>query len=140
MVPQIILYFWHKDMGTPLKHMTEEEEMMFQASLDDIHNMFIEIVAENRGLSVEEVREVATGRFFTARKAMEYNLVDELGGKEEAKAYLKEKIDADVKFVEYKKKKSLLDLLGSTASESFYAMGQGIGDSMVGSGVPTIRT
>lgn len=130
----------HKDMGSPFKKMTEEEQELFQESLDDIHDMFIEVVAENRGLSEESVREVATGRFFTARKAKGYGLIDELGGKEEAKAYLKKELDMDVKFVEYKKRKSLLSFLGSTASESFYAMGQGIGDSMVGSGVPIIRT
>lgn len=130
----------HKDMGSPFKRMTQEEEDLFQESLDDIHEMFIEVVAENRGLSQESVREIATGRFFTAPSAIKLGLVDELGGKEEAKAYFKKELGIDVKFVEYKKRKSFLSLLGSTATESFYAMGQGIGDSMVGSGVPTIRT
>jgi len=129
----------HKDMGSPFKHMTSEEQELFQESLDDIHNLFIEVVAKNRNLSVEDVRRIATGRFFTARTAKEYGLVDELGGKEEAQVYLKEKLGVDVEFVEFKKRRSFLSVLGSTASESFYAMGKGIGDALTGSGAPTIR-
>ncbi len=130
----------HKDMGSPLKHMSGEEQELFQESLDDIHALFIEVVAKNRNLSVDDVRRVATGRFFTAGRAKEYGLVDELGGKDEARAYLQEKLGVDVKFVEFKKRRSLFSVLGSTASESFYAMGRGVGDAMVGSGSPTIRT
>ena len=45
---------------------------------------FLSLVAEHRQMSVEAVREVAQGRVWTGSQALEFGLVDHLGGLEEA--------------------------------------------------------
>jgi len=78
----------HKDMLS--RTLTEEEREIIQNISDEAYNQFISAVAEGRGMSVEEVRELATGELFLGSQALELGLVDRLGGIEEAIAYLAE--------------------------------------------------
>lgn len=52
--------------------------------LDHIYDAFLERVAEARGFSTEEAREIAKGRVWSGRQAFQVGLVDELGGIETA--------------------------------------------------------
>lgn len=76
----------HKDLGTPLRPMTEEERKLLQGVLDSVHEQFIRAVAEGRKLPVEKVRELADGRIFSGEQARELGLVDELGNLEDTLA------------------------------------------------------
>jgi protease-4 len=69
----------HKDIGSALRPMTEEERTILQAMVDDIFEQFVTVVAEGRNLDSERVRELADGRVFTGRQAQELGLVDQLG-------------------------------------------------------------
>jgi protease IV len=69
----------YKDIGSPLRDMTPEEKKIIQELVDDIYNQFIDVVARERKLSREKVKEIADGRVFSGRKAVEYGLVDDLG-------------------------------------------------------------
>jgi protease-4 len=70
----------YKDMGTPFKDLSDTERLIFQQTLDQIHTEFIEGVAENRNMSVSEVRKLATGQVYLGIKAIELGLVDAIGG------------------------------------------------------------
>lgn len=74
----------HKDIGSPVRPMTDEDRAILQALIDDVHTQFIEAVAEGRDLEAEYVRKLADGRIFTGRQASELGLVDELGGMQAA--------------------------------------------------------
>jgi len=76
----------HKDLGSPLRPMTEEERKLLQGVLDSVHEQFIRAVAEGRKLPVEKVRELADGRIFSGEQARELGLVDELGNLEDTLA------------------------------------------------------
>jgi protease-4 len=76
----------HKDLGSPLRPMTEEEKKLLQGVLDSVHEQFIRAVAEGRKLPVEKVRELADGRIFSGEQARELGLVDELGNLEDTLA------------------------------------------------------
>jgi protease-4 len=52
--------------------------------IDDLHEQFTELVARERGLPLERVRQLATGEVFTGRQALELGLIDLLGGYEDA--------------------------------------------------------
>ncbi len=52
----------------------------FQAFLDRIYEDFMEGVAEGRGMTVQEVQEVAGGRVWSGRDAADAGLIDRLGG------------------------------------------------------------
>lgn len=69
----------YKDIGTPLRGMTREEEVLLQGIVDDVSDQFIEIVARDRKIDKEEVRKIADGRIFTGRQAARLKLVDVLG-------------------------------------------------------------
>ncbi len=73
-----------KDAGSPFRPPTESDRRSFQRVIDDLHAQFTEVVAAERNLSLERVREVATGEVFTGRQALELGLVDILGGFEDA--------------------------------------------------------
>jgi protease IV len=75
-----------KDAGNPYREMTSEERAYFRGVLDDVHEQFIQAVADGRKLSVDQVKPVADGRVFTGRQAKELKLVDEMGGLEDAVA------------------------------------------------------
>jgi protease-4 len=73
-----------KDMGSPFRPPTDDDRKLFQSVIDDTYDQFLTAVAEGRHLKVEEVRPLADGRVFTGRQAKAKNLVDELGGFDEA--------------------------------------------------------
>ena len=69
----------NKDIGSPFREMTDAERTLLQGVMDDIHDQFIEAVANGRGRPLEEVRPLADGRIFTGKQALEMGLVDEIG-------------------------------------------------------------
>lgn len=76
----------YKDMWSMYRSPTREEERKLQALLDEFHRQFVATVSRTRGLSEETARGYATGEVFTAQRALEMGLVDELGDLESALA------------------------------------------------------
>lgn len=68
-----------KDLGSPLREMTELEKNYFQELIDNVHSQFKLAVSEGRGIGPEEVDQIADGRVFTGEQAKELKLIDELG-------------------------------------------------------------
>ncbi len=58
---------------------TDEERERLRHLLFDIYDMFKARVVAGRGLSAERVQEIAQGKVWTGRQALEFGLVDELG-------------------------------------------------------------
>ena len=52
--------------------------------IDDVHLQFMTAVAEGRHLKLNVVQELADGRIYTGRQALEVKLVDRLGNLEDA--------------------------------------------------------
>lgn len=74
----------YKDVGSPLREMTPEEESLIQGVVDDIHDQFLESISTNRNISKETIAGIADGRIFTGRQALKMGLVDFLGDREYA--------------------------------------------------------
>lgn len=74
----------YKDMGSPFRDLTKEEEKIFTRSVDNIHNQFIRDVAAGRRMKIVDVRKLATGEIFTGEQALSNGLVDRIGGYEDA--------------------------------------------------------
>jgi protease-4 len=70
----------YKDAGSPYRKMTPKESRYLQAVSDDIYDQFLEAVAEGRKIDREQAEELAQGKIYTGKKAMELGLVDALGG------------------------------------------------------------
>jgi protease-4 len=69
---------------TPFYNVSEKEASTLQGWTDRLYQKFLSRVADGRGMSVEEVHEVAQGRVWTGASAMKNGLVDELGGLDRA--------------------------------------------------------
>jgi protease-4 len=68
-----------KGMFQPWREVTPEEQQKVDALTDEYYEWFVNTVASARGLPVEMVRGYATGEMFSAARAKEMGLVDELG-------------------------------------------------------------
>jgi protease-4 len=69
-----------KDVGQPLRPMTDEERALLQRMVDDVLAQFVDAVARGRGMEAGRVRALADGRLYSGAQAREAGLVDELGG------------------------------------------------------------
>lgn len=74
----------YKDMASATRDLTVEERQLLQQVIDDIHDQFIQAVAEGRGLPRERIETVADGRILSGRQALELGLVDQLGNLQDA--------------------------------------------------------
>ena len=78
---QVIKSGQFKDTGSPFRTLTEEEQAVLQATVDDVYNQFVDTIAEARSdlLTRAEVAELADGRIFSGRQALDSKLIDQLG-------------------------------------------------------------
>ena len=90
--PAVIKSGAFKDSGSPLRSMQPEERKLLQNVVDDVHQQFVQAVSLGRNLSVDEVKLFADGRVMTGKQALEFKLIDELGGLEKTKEILGKKI------------------------------------------------
>ncbi len=119
----------YKDISTPYRDMTAEEEALIMERLQGIHEYFVADVAAGRGMEVEEVSALANGLFYLGQDAVQNGLVDYIGDKEYAIALTKELAgisDGDVS--EYSEEESFFEQMTKDylAYSSFY-IGKGIG-------------
>jgi len=82
--------------------------------LDNVHEQFIQAVAEGRKLPLEKVRSLADGRIFSGDQAKTMGLVDELGNLQDTITLAAKMVgiqgEPEVIYPE-KKRFSLIDLL-----------------------------
>ena len=104
----------YKDMYWGLRELTPEEEEIMQGMVDEFYEQFVGVVAEGRGLSEDDVRELATGQLYSGTKAKELGLVDELGDLDTAVDWALELAGIEAAMVEYSEppRLTLWSLLG----------------------------
>ena len=112
-----------KDTGSPVRDLTDEERELLQATLDDVHNQFIDAVFEGRQehLTRAEIVALADGRIFSGQQALEHKLVDQLGNLSDAidRAGELSGIEGKPNVVRTKRKTSMLErILGTTGKEN----------------------
>ncbi len=64
--------------------LSEEEGISLQNWTDKLYQNFLSIVADGRGMSIDDIHEVAQGRIWTGKRAKEKGLVDVLGDLDDA--------------------------------------------------------
>ncbi|MEA2113601.1 MAG: S49 family peptidase [Patescibacteria group bacterium] len=79
-----------KDAGDYDKPLTGEERKLFMRDVAILHENFVRVVAENRGLAIEEVRALADGSSMLGEMALEAGLIDKIGGFYDVEEYLEE--------------------------------------------------
>jgi signal peptide peptidase SppA len=81
-----------KDSGDPDKQLTAEEKALFERDLKIHHETFVKEVATNRNLKVEDVAKLADGSTLPAPLALEAKLIDQIGGKEDVRAWFADQL------------------------------------------------
>jgi protease-4 len=82
-----------KAVPSPLEPLTEEGREATKVVVMDMYNLFVDMVAERRGLPRDTVLKLADGRVYSGRQAAENKLIDALGGENEARDWLAEQHD-----------------------------------------------
>ena len=77
----------HSDMFSLMRPFDTAELAYMQASVEDIYELFVNLVASSRGMEPARVDEIAQGRVWTGADALEIGLVDEIGTLEDAISY-----------------------------------------------------
>ena len=110
----------HKDIGSPFREMTPEEKRLIQSVIDNVHQQFIQAVADGRKIDRLKVAQVADGRILTGEQAKQLGLVDQLGNLQDAIDTAAKMVGIEGKpVVLYPKKKfSLLELLVEGITEA----------------------
>jgi protease-4 len=106
-----------KDVPSGTRDITPEERAYMQANIDEFYEQFLRDVLKRRNISETKLRELADGRIFSGRKAMELKLIDRIGTREEAIIDIKDEIGIQALEVKefYDKEESFLQELMSDA-------------------------
>lgn len=92
----------HKDIGSGAREMTDEERAILQSMVNNAYNDFVDVIADGRNMSKDNVKKIADGRIYDGRQAKEAGLIDELGDLEDTIAALKEEIgDNNLGVIQY---------------------------------------
>lgn len=114
--------------------LTPEAEKAIMDSIKDSYDYFVTLIATRRNLDYNFVRNIADGRIYSAKLALEYNLIDQIGSEEDAINWLYQNKSVDRSFkvreVKLDNKEKLLDIIfdniESTAKSIFVTRFNGL--------------
>jgi len=72
-----------KDMGSPTRALTGEEESMLKNIIEEEYQMFLSVVSKSRKIESDKLKEVAQGQIYIGSQAKSIGLIDEIGGLEQ---------------------------------------------------------
>lgn len=102
----------YADLFDLTRPFSPSEERVIQQNVDRGYETFVTRMAESRGMTYEEINEVARGRVWTGTDAQERGLVDELGGINRAIEIAAEKAGIDAYTLDrYPKRKDIFQEL-----------------------------
>ena len=86
-----------KDIMSPFRPGTPEEERLIQGIIDGMYRRFVDVVQARPGnrLSREELLGAADGRIYTADQALKAGLIDRVGYLDETIALMKQRLGLD---------------------------------------------
>jgi protease-4 len=66
------------------KPWTESQRAMIRRSMENVYKQFTDRIMSTRAGKIQDIDQVARGRIFTARRALELGMIDQLGGIDDA--------------------------------------------------------
>jgi signal peptide peptidase SppA len=112
----------HSTTFSSFQPLTKPIQHNFTRYVDSCYDYFKSLVAESRGLSMEEVERLAQGRVWTGEQAKLVGLVDELGGLSRAVAYAERTYTSgNVEVEVWPKRITFAEMFLSDASPSTFA-------------------
>lgn len=74
----------HKDLASAFRELKEDDKKILQDVVTDVHNQFVEAIAESRKMPIDDIRKLSDGRIFTGLQAKTMGLVDMIGNLQDA--------------------------------------------------------
>ncbi len=68
-----------KDMGSMMRDATAQEKKIFASLIDDNYQMFVNDIASSRNMDIAKVKQLADGRIYSGKQAVDCGLADQLG-------------------------------------------------------------
>ena len=81
------------ELFSPLSSLSEEQRRKLQELNESFTNHFYQRVAESRSLPYDTVEELGGGRIYSGERALELDLIDEIGGVYAARKFLEAELD-----------------------------------------------
>jgi protease-4 len=106
----------YKEAGTPTRKWTDAERIELETLTKDTYELFVQDVADARGLDVNNAKAYADAHIFSAKRAKEVGLIDLVAVKSEVKTMLIK--DANITKAVWKEKDKLDSFLDKIKSES----------------------
>jgi len=88
----------YKAIGNPYEPLKGKKKEELQAQVDYLYSIFVDRIAENRGVSVEQALEMADGRIFIGQQAVDFRLADHIGSYDEAVSMARDVGSSAVKY------------------------------------------
>jgi protease-4 len=134
----------HKDAYQGYRPLNDVEREKLMAVAREGYDEFVALVARERKRPVEEIRALATGEFWSGRRALQLGLIDALGDREVALAALSAAVGVPAsKTVRLAPPRSLVDrVLNGGANSSGGVLGHfhdALEDSLLNAGGPVLR-
>ena len=101
----------YSDIYTVTRKLNSYERQIIQGTVEEGYETFTKKVAESRGMTQDDVKEIAEGRVWTGEQAVENGLVDKLGNFDDAvqMAVRMADIEEDYSLAYYPKQKPFLE-------------------------------
>jgi protease-4 len=118
-----------KASPSPFQPLDEPSRKVTEEMIQDGFKWFLSLVESRRGINPREVPGLIEGRVFSGRQAVDFKLVDEIGGEEAAVRWLEEKrqVKKDLKVVDWKPKTDT----GGWFGLGFSGLAEGLGAGAV---------
>jgi len=119
----------YKDLASPYKKLSPEEEKLLTGKLQIIHDYFVAEVNKNRG---QDLTEYGNGLFYLGSEALDIGLVDELGGKDEAINAVKRMAGIEeYELILYQRQRTIFDVLTRLSEDFGFSIGEGFGSKVL---------
>jgi protease-4 len=130
-----------KDMGSPFRPSTPEEQKILQDLTDKMGKRFMDLVAKHRSMDGEKLTVIGSARIYLADEALQMKLVDRIGYMDSA---ISEAIDLaglskDAKVVVYRRAKYPNDTIYNTSVSSNIGGGRSLVDLNLPEIVPNLQ-
>jgi len=112
----------HSDMFSLMRPFNDRELEVMQAQIEDIYVRFVDLVAQGRSMTPDDVDAIAQGRVWTGAQAREKGLVDQIGTLPDALCRAAELSGGPLDYsawqvVQYPPKATLSDMIATMLSE-----------------------
>jgi protease-4 len=111
-----------KAVPSPFEPVDEKTRALSEEMVQEAKTWFVNLVAERRKIDPSTVPGLTDGRIYSGRQAVDFKLVDQIGGERDAKTWLSKErnVSSGLKIVDWKPQEESSGLLGwlihSTAS------------------------